>query len=499
MTVTGTWQTHRVSHAQLETHGTAGWFDDDGRLVLRTSTQVPFLVRGEICRLFELPPDRVRVLTGRVGGGFGGKQELLTEDLVALAVLRTGRPVVYEMSRREEFVRTTVRHPMRVTVTLGATADGRLTAMQLDVLSDTGAYGNHALGVLFHGCAESVSIYRSPIKRLDAEVVYTNNTPSGAFRGYGLGQVILGVESAMDDLARGWTSTRSSCAGATWCRTATRCSPCTRIPRSTWCTAVRPRPVPRSGAGGPAPRERRRGAGRRALAARRGDGRRDDRHHCTAGPHLEDHHPAAARRSRRARRRYHASSATARPPCTPRSWPPCWPPGSTGSQVTNSDTDGAIYDTGAFASAGTTVAGKALFAAASTLRQILCETAASVTGVPSRGLRGGTGRGAGGRPAVGFAEIIAAAPAGHRDGDALIAHGDEFGEQRSLAFNVQAFRVAVDVRTGEVRILQSVQAADAGVVLNPEQCRGQVEGGTAQAIGTLAVRGGDDRRHRGRW
>ena len=143
----------------------------------------------------------MRVFTARVGGGFGGKQEMFTEDLVALAVLRTGRPVAYEMSRTDEFRRTAVRHPMRVRVALGASADGMLTAMKVDVLSDAGAYGNHSRGVLFHGCAESISLYNAPAKRVDAEAVYTNNVPSGAFRGYGLGQVILGVESAMDELA----------------------------------------------------------------------------------------------------------------------------------------------------------------------------------------------------------------------------------------------------------------------------------------------------------
>ena len=147
---------------QLETHGTLGRLDDDGRLILRTSSKVPLLVRDELCALLGLPQDRVWVLTRRVSGGFGGKQEILTEDLVALAVLRTGRPVSYEMSRREEFQRTSVRHPMRVTVSLGAGRDGVLTAMKIDVLSDTGAYGNHSLGLLFHGCAESISLYRCP-------------------------------------------------------------------------------------------------------------------------------------------------------------------------------------------------------------------------------------------------------------------------------------------------------------------------------------------------
>ena len=166
VTVSGRWQTQRVSHAQLETHGCLGWIDDAGRLVLRTSSQVPFLVRDELCRLLDLPREQLRVFTQRVGGGFGGKQEILTEDLVALAVLRTGKPVSYEMSRQEEFVRTTVRHPMRVGVTLGATTDGVLTAMKIDVLSDTGAYGNHSIGVMFHGCAESISLYNCPVKRL---------------------------------------------------------------------------------------------------------------------------------------------------------------------------------------------------------------------------------------------------------------------------------------------------------------------------------------------
>ncbi len=102
VTVRGEWRTSRVSHAQLETHGSIGWLDDDGRLVIRTSSQVPFLTRDALCSVFELPRERVRVFTARVGGGFGGKQEMFTEDLVGLAVLRTGRPVAYEMSRTDE-------------------------------------------------------------------------------------------------------------------------------------------------------------------------------------------------------------------------------------------------------------------------------------------------------------------------------------------------------------------------------------------------------------
>ena len=163
---------------------------------------VPFLVRDELCRLFALDRDAVRVFAPRVGGGFGAKQELLTEDLVTLAVLRTKRPVRYEFSRTDQFTSAPCRHPMDVDVSVAAAADGTLTALSVDVLSDAGAYGNHSPGVMFHGCGESVSIYRCANKRVDARAVYTNNVPSGAFRGYGLGQVMFGIESAMDELAR---------------------------------------------------------------------------------------------------------------------------------------------------------------------------------------------------------------------------------------------------------------------------------------------------------
>ncbi|HWN33814.1 MAG TPA: molybdopterin cofactor-binding domain-containing protein, partial [Pseudonocardia sp.] len=191
--VEGTWRTQRVAHTALETHAALGWLDGPidagGRLVVRTSSQVPFLVRDELARILSLPPDRVRVLTARVGGGFGGKQEMLVEDLVAAAVLRTGRPVQHELTRTEALTATPCRHPMRVRVRAGADAGGVLTALAIDVLADAGGYGNHSPGVMYHGCHESMALYRCPNKRVDARSVYTHNLPSGAFRGYGLGQV----------------------------------------------------------------------------------------------------------------------------------------------------------------------------------------------------------------------------------------------------------------------------------------------------------------------
>ncbi|MBF9335477.1 molybdopterin-dependent oxidoreductase [Microbacterium lacticum] len=468
VTVSGTWQTSRVTHAQLETHGSVGWLDDEGRLVIRSSTQVPFLARDEIARLFDLERDRVRVHAARLGGGFGGKQEIFTEDLVALAVLRTGLPVAYEFTRTDEFLRAAVRHPMRVAVTLGADAAGRLTAMQIDLLSDTGAYGNHSRGVMFHSLAESTTIYRVPLKRVDAEVVYTNNIPSGAFRGYGLGQVVLGVESAMDMLAE---------------RLGIDPFDLRRI------NAIRPGDDPghddlvwgsygfdqcldlaqdalARGGGAAAPDGWLVGEGMAAAMI------------ATMAPFGHIAHTTA---TLRADGTYLLRAGTAE-----------FGNGTTtvlrqiGAtdlaadfdriELWHADTDAVAHDTGAFASAGITVAGKALHAACLTLARRMRERAAALTGTDTASASltaTGVATPAG---LVGFAELCA-------DGE-LTADGSELGEQRSLAFNVHAVRVAVDPTTGTVRILQSIQSADAGFVMNPAQCRGQIEGGVAQGIGS---------------
>ena len=199
----GVYAVQRVQHAHLETHGAIGWLDEDRRLHIRTSTQTPFLTRDALCALFDLPRDKVRVFAERVGGGFGGKQEMLTEDIVALAVLRTGRPVKLEFTRQEQFSASTSRHPMRIEVKVGARArrpadrdldaHGRPTPAPMAITAPASC--SMASG-------ESVALYRCPNKKVDGYAVYTNTMPSGAFRGYGLSQTIFAIELAMDELAR---------------------------------------------------------------------------------------------------------------------------------------------------------------------------------------------------------------------------------------------------------------------------------------------------------
>jgi putative selenate reductase molybdopterin-binding subunit len=442
--IRGRWNTQRVQHVHLETHGCTGWRDDDGRLVIRTSSQVPFLVRDELCHVFGLDRADVHVFTRRLGGGFGGKQEMLTEDLVAMAVLRLGQPVRYEFSRSDEFTAAPCRHPFRVDATVAAGPDGVLTALSVDVLVDAGAYGNHSPGVMFHGCSESVSVYRCPNKRVDAQAVYTNNIPSGAFRGYGLGQVMFAVESALDQLAEelgvdpvdlrrrnvvvpGDPFTDAHVADDDLTYGSYGLDQCLDLVQAAL-TAGGGTPTPEGG-------QWRVGEGV-ALAMI-----------ATIPPRG---HFADASLSLDADGDFTLSVGTAEfgnGTSTVHGQIVASELGVDVGRVRirQSDTDATTYDTGAFGSAGTVVAGLAVQAACRDLRAAL-EASPHV------------------RP--------------------LIGHGRHDGTPRSVAFNVQGFRVAVDVTTGEVRILQSVHAADAGVVMNPEQCRGQVEGGVAQGIGS---------------
>jgi putative selenate reductase molybdopterin-binding subunit len=199
----------KVQQAHIEPHVVVTYWDEDDRLVIRTSTQVPFHVRRQIAPVLELPIKRIRVIKPRIGGGFGGKQEVLIEDVAAHLTIATGRPVIYEMTREEEFIGARTRHPMRIRLKTGVKQDGTITANEMYCLSDTGAYGCHALTVAGNTGHKAMALYvgdgkyrESPNIRFYADVVYTNTVPSGAYRGYGVPQGFWPVERHMETIAR---------------------------------------------------------------------------------------------------------------------------------------------------------------------------------------------------------------------------------------------------------------------------------------------------------
>ncbi|HZS47172.1 MAG TPA: molybdopterin cofactor-binding domain-containing protein [Blastocatellia bacterium] len=197
-------QEYRVPYQQqasIEPHIAITWLDEDNRLQVRTSTQVPFHVRRIIAPLLGIPIKRIRVTKPRIGGGFGGKQEILIEDLCGMMTLRTGRPVRLEFTREEELTAARARHPQIVRFKTGVTKDGTLTSMKMSILENTGAYGTHALTVMSVTGSRALSLYKCPNVRFEATAVYTNLLVAGAFRGYGAPQGFFALESHMDELA----------------------------------------------------------------------------------------------------------------------------------------------------------------------------------------------------------------------------------------------------------------------------------------------------------
>ena len=191
-----------AQHTPIETHCALGEPLANGRIRITTSTQVPFHVRRIVAQALEIPVSRIHVVKPRIGGGFGAKQEVLIEDVVALLALRAKRPVYFELSRKEEFVSSRTRHSMVVRVKTGIKQDGSLTAVDLDILSNTGAYGSHALTVACNCGSKVLPLYRWPQIRFSADAVYTNLPVAGAYRGYGATQAAFGMEIQFDEMAR---------------------------------------------------------------------------------------------------------------------------------------------------------------------------------------------------------------------------------------------------------------------------------------------------------
>jgi CO/xanthine dehydrogenase Mo-binding subunit/aerobic-type carbon monoxide dehydrogenase small subunit (CoxS/CutS family) len=201
LVVENTYTLPAVQHVHLEPHVTVTHLESDGTLVVRSSTQVPFHCQRLLSQLFDLPLDKIRVYKPQLGGGFGNKQEILTEDLCALATLRTGKPVQWEMTRNEEFTATNSRHAMTIKLKTGVKADGTIIAQDLEIIANTGAYGNHGKTVVFLSGYIPLGLYRCDRKRFRGISVYTNTMPGGAFRGYGATQGTFAMESQIDEIA----------------------------------------------------------------------------------------------------------------------------------------------------------------------------------------------------------------------------------------------------------------------------------------------------------
>lgn len=477
-------------HTALEPHCVIAYFDEDGRLVLRTSTQVPFHVRRIVARVVGLPLERIRVVKPRIGGGFGSKQEVILEPVAAALALRTGRPVRMALDRAEVFTSSRTRHPMRVRVKLGAKQDGRLHAIEMEALSNTGAYGAHSLTVLSNTGSKTLPLYnKAPHLWFHGQAVYTNLPVAGAYRGYGATQGYFALEVAMDMLAERLGMDPVELRLKNHIRTGETSPIFEKIGEG---REGKPQIV-RSCALEECLRV---GAEKIGWAEKRGEKRRKGRWAYGVGMACSmqgsgitgiDMAAATIMMNENGSFRLLVGATDI----------------GTGSDtilaqlaaeilgvpverisVYSSDTDFTPFDTGAYASSTTYVSGMAVVKAAQEVHEKILEVAAGMLEEPAQDLELSEGRVVSAKTG----KSVTLSEVGHRatyvvDQQHIIASASFVPPESPPPFAAFFCEVAVDTETGLVRVERFVAAADCGAPIHPRLAEGQLEGAVVQGIG----------------
>lgn len=486
-------------HTCLEPHVTIAWFDEDRRLVLRTSTQIPYHCRRMLAFALEIPVKDVHVIKPRVGGGFGNKQEVVTEPIAAVLAMRTGRPVKLEYTRLEEFTIARNRHPQHIRLSTGIRRDGTIVANSLTVLTNTGPYGTHALTVTGNTGTKPLPLYRSENVRFYADIVYTNLPISGAFRGYGAPQGFFAMEVQMDEVAeaggmdplefrklnhirQGDTDQMSAAAGEGAGKKA-------RVIHSSGLPECIERGAAAIGwhekRGKPGDGPLKRGVGMAILM--QGSG--------VAGDELA---AATIRMNEDASFNLHVGSADI----------------GTGSDTTlcqiaaevlgvpiedivirSGSTDDITFDYGAYASSTAYITGTCVLKAAEDARNQIVNQASRMLQEDPEGLlvHEGTVTSINGK-SVTLQEVALECLYGEEK-TVVIGKGTYATKESPPPFVAMFAEVQVDTETGQVRPVRIVSAVDVGKALNPDICEGQIEGAVAQGLGyalTEEIQVGDD-------
>ncbi|NOX45095.1 MAG: molybdopterin-dependent oxidoreductase [Caldiserica bacterium] len=479
-----------VQHVPLEPHCVVAYLDEEGRLVIRSATQVPFHVRRIVARALGLPLSRIRVIKPRIGGGFGTKQEIILEDVAAALALRTRRPVVMKYTRAEEFVAARTRHPMVIRVVLGAKKDGRIHAIEMDVLSNTGAYGTHSLTVLSNVGSKTLPLYnKAPHLWFHGKAVYTNLPVAGAYRGYGATQGYFALEVAVDELAEKLGMDPLELRLKNHIRAGETSPIFEKIGEG---RAGKAQTV-RSCALEECIRE---GAARIGWDEKRGKRVRDGNWVHGVGMALSMQGSGITDIDMAAATIVMNEDGTFRLLVGATDL-------GTGSDtilaqiaaealgvpveavsVYSSDTDFTPFDTGAYASSTTYVSGGAVLRAAQEVRRQILEVGAAILGEPPEALDLAEGHVVSRKSdkRVPLSEV------GHRamyvtDQRHIIATASFVAPESPPPFAAFFAEVAVDVETGTVRVVKFVGVADCGTPINPALAEGQLEGAIVQGIG----------------
>ncbi len=489
-----TLRVHQVHATPIETHIAISAWDSDERLVITSSTQVPFHVRRMIAPLLDLPAKRIRIIKPRIGGGFGVKQEMLVEDIVAHLTIATGRPVRLELTREEEFMSSRTRHPQTITFKTGVDTEGKLTAQEMRIVANTGPYGTHGLTVQMVTGLRGLSSYNCPVKKFDCKVAYTNIPVPGAYRGYGAPQALYALEAHMEDIAAELGMDSIEFRRLNWTDVGDPLDIAQQLGEGDQDASVMPL-VTSSGL------EEAVAQGQRAVDW----DRRND-------PAWKQ--PADRPNIRRGLGFAMAMHGTAIPGLDMGGASlKINDDGSfnllvgatdlgTGSDtvvaqiaaevvgvatddiiVYSSDTDMTPFDVGAYASSTTYISGMATKRAAEQVRGQIIDRAALMLGVDadSIDLYDGTAWSTDGQSVT--LEQIALSTL-HQEGQhQIMANASYVSPESPPPYAAQFAEIEIDIETGQVTVNQLVMAVDCGVPINPVTAAGQVEGGMVQALG----------------
>ncbi len=489
LVVETTCETQYAQHTPIETHVVLASLDAEDRLVLRTSTQVPFHVRRIVAQTLGIPIYRIRVVKPRIGGGFGVKQEILLEDVAGWVALQTRRPALFSMTRQEEFTSSRTRHPMRVRVKLGALKSGLLRAIEMEATSNTGAYGAHGLTVLANTGSKTLPLYnKAPNAHFFGQALYTNMPVGGAYRGYGATQGYFALETAMDEAAeklgidpiefRLRNAIRTGEGSPIFEKLGEGREGVSQTVKS--CELERCLAVGAERIGWIASR------GKRARSGARVEGVGMSIMMQGSGIPQIDMGAATLKMNEDGSFNLLIGATDL----------------GTGSDtilaqiaaevlgvplakilVTSSDTDLTPFDVGAYASSTTYVSGMAVQRAAEKVRDQIIEVARPLLGASDEGVELRDGRAvATSGAAVTLARVCERAMY-ETDQFQIGATASCVPTESPPPFLANFARVAVDVDTGAVHVLHYVAAVDCGVAINPRLAEGQMEGAIVNGIG----------------
>ena len=480
------YKTNRVQSTPLEPHVVFAKIEA-GRLVLHASTQVPWHVRRIVARAVGIPENKVRVIKERVGGGFGAKQDIVVEDLAGYLAWTTRRSVYFRYTREEEFIASRTRHAMEITVKLGAKRDGRLTAIRMKVDADTGPYGQHCLTVPMNAISKSLPLLLCDNARFEVKSYYTNLSPAGAYQGYGAPKGSFALQTALAELADALGMDQLDLIELNRVRSGSRIeilrslgegrpgSPVTLGACGLGEMIARGRaafgwdkPLPAS----PDPDWK---FGRGAVIIQQGSGL----------PGLDAANAELRLLSDGTLLMLSggADLGTGLDTITAKTAAEILGLDVADVAVISGDTDITPFDKGAYASSGTYFSGGAALRAAEDLRRKVFEAAAPILGEAPEDLRiEYRGMVVGKKGKISLAEMGRKSVQGEFHGE-LSGFGSFKTEHAAFPYGAHFVQVAVNVRTGEVKVKRYHAYQDCGTPINPALATGQIYGAVLKAIG----------------